>query len=144
MPTPSNGMKALEIIRLTMPEFKGIEDDTVEKWISLVRPLVSDVKFKSQYEHAVALVAGHKMKLSGYGDGLAGTDLTLASTTGVASVSEGETSVSLDTSANSLIASNPADAEYAKTVYGLQFLSLRRQMVMSIVIDGSGVRSWQK
>lgn len=140
MPTPSNGMKALEIIRLTMPEFKGIEDETIEKWVSLIRPLVSDVKFKSQYEHAVALLAGHKMKLSGLGDGLAGTDLTLTSTAGLASVSEGETSISLDSSASSLAASNPVDAEYIKTVYGLQFLSLRRMMVMPIVIDGSGIR----
>lgn len=144
MPTASNGMTALEIMRLTMPEFKNIEDDVLEKWISLFRPLVSDVKFKSQYEQAVALVVGHKLKLSGYGDGIAGTDLTLASAVGAASVSEGETSVSFDTSANSMIASNPADAEYAKTVYGLQFLSLRRQLIMSIAIDGSGVRSWQK
>lgn len=144
MPTPSNGMKALEIIRLTMPEFKEIDDVTIEKWISLVRPLVSDVKFKSQYEHAVALMAGHKMKLSGYGDGLAGTDLTLVSTAGLASVSEGETSISFDSSANSLAASNPVDAEYVKTVYGLQFLSLRRMLVMPITIDGSGIRSWQK
>lgn len=144
MPTPSNGMTALEIIRLTMPEFKDVENDVLQQWISLFRPLVSDVKFKSQYEQAVALVVGHKLKLNGYGGGLAGTDLTLASTNGLASVSEGETSVSLDTSANSLIASSPADAEYAKTVYGLQFLSLRRQMVMPIAIDGSGVRSWQR
>ncbi len=144
MQAQPNGMKAMEIIRLTMPEFDSISDDKLEKWINLVRPLVSDVKFKSQYEHAVALVVGHKLKLSGYGNKLAGTNLTIASVDGVASVSEGETSVSVDTSSGALIASNPADAEYAKTIYGIQFISLRHQMVMSIAIDGSGVRTWQK
>ena len=64
MPTPSNGMTALEIIRLTMPEFEKVKDEELEKWISLFRPLVSRVKFKSQYEQAVALLVGHKLKLA--------------------------------------------------------------------------------
>ena len=66
------------------------------------------------------------------------------SNSGVSSVSEGETSVSMDTTAGTLLSSGSADAEFGKTVYGLQFVSLRRQMVMGIAIDGSGVRSWQK
>lgn len=146
MPTPSNGMSAVEIIRLTMPEFKDMDEETLEKWISLLRPLVSNVHFKSQYEHAVALVTAHKLKLAGYGaDGGEQTaKLTALANGGITSVSEGETSISFDTSSSSLLAAGSADAEYAKTVYGVQFLSLRRQLVMSIAIDGNGVRSWQK
>ncbi len=145
MPTPSNGMTAAEIIRLTMPEFSGIAEETLEKWISLMRPLVSRVKFKHQYEYAVALLVGHKLKLSGSGSGEQDATKTVAAlaSNGVASVSEGESSISFDTSANSILAAGSADAEYAKTVYGQQFVSLRRQLVMSIAIDGSGVRSWQ-
>ena len=145
MPTPSNGMTAAEIIRLTMPEFSDIAEETIEKWISLMRPLVSRVKFKHQYEYAVALLVGHKLKLSGAGLGEQDATKTVAAlaSNGVASVSEGESSISFDTSANSILAAGSADAEYATTVYGQQFVSLRRQLVMSIAIDGSGVRSWQ-
>ena len=147
MPTPSNGMTALEIIRLTMPEFEKVKNEELEKWISLFRPLVSRVKFKSQYEQAVALLVGHKLKLAGYGtvESVGGLTTVIAalSNSGVSSVSEGETSVSMDTTAGTLLSSGSADAEFGKTVYGLQFVSLRRQMVMSIAIDGSGVRSWQ-
>jgi len=146
MPTPSNGMNATEIIRLTMPEFSDVADDKLEKWISLMRPMVSKVKFKHQYEYAVALLVAHKLKLSGYGavgpEELSDT-LAALSSNGVASVSEGETNVSFDTSANTILAAGSADAEYAKTVYGVQFVSLRRSLVMTIAIDGSGVRSWQ-
>ena len=63
MPTPSNGMNATEIIRLTMPEFSDVADNKLEKWISLMRPMVSKVKFKHQYEYAVALLVAHKLKL---------------------------------------------------------------------------------
>lgn len=134
---------AKEIIRLMYKEFAGVEDDTLDAVIALCRPLVSKVKFKSQYEWAVALVAAHKMKLQGYGDSMADSGITLASADGLASISEGNTSVSFDTSSSSLASTDPDAAEYAKTIYGLQFLSLRRQMVMTIVIDGSGVRRWR-
>ena len=145
MPTESNGMKAAEIIRLTMPEFKSVTDEDLEKWISLNRPLVSKVKYKSQYEQAVALLVAHKMKLTGFGENMAGADkLTVANTSGLASVSEGESGISFDTGTTSIIATDPITAEYAKTIYGIQFLSLSRQLVMSIAIDGSGVRSWQR
>ena len=127
--------------------FEKVKDEELEKWISLFRPLVSRVKFKSQYEQAVALLVGHKLKLAGYGtvESVGGLTTVIAalSNSGVSSVSEGETSVSMDTTAGTLLSSGSADAEFGKTVYGLQFVSLRRQMVMSIAIDGSGVRSWQ-
>ncbi|MCD8364445.1 MAG: DUF4054 domain-containing protein [Clostridiales bacterium] len=134
---------AKEIIRLMYTEFASVDDDTLDAIIALCRPLVSKVKFKGQYEWAVALVAAHKMKLQGYGDSLIDSGVTLASANGLASVSEGNTSISFDTSTTSLASTDPETAEYAKTIYGLQFLTLRRQMVMNIVIDGSGVRKWR-
>ena len=136
-------MTALEIIRLTMPEFDQVPDDKVEKWITLARPLVSEEKFGQLYEQAVALLTAHKMGLAGAGGTLAGTKLSMASGQGLASVSEGETSISFDTAGTSLAATDPMAAEYAKTIYGLQYLSLCSQVLVNIVIDWSGAK-WQK
>ena len=38
-------MTALEILKLTVPETKNMQDDELEKWITLARPLVSEDKF---------------------------------------------------------------------------------------------------
>ncbi len=133
-------MTALEIIRLTMPEFEQVQDDKVEKWITLARPLVSEEKFGQLYEQAVALLTAHKMGLSGIGGTLAGTKLSMASGQGLASVSEGETSISFDTAGTSMAATDPMAAEYAKTIYGLQYLSLCSQVIFPAVIDWSGAK----
>lgn len=129
-------MTALEIIRLIMPEMKDVDDATIEKFIELYRPLVSEKKFRHQYEHGVALLVGHKLKLLGYGENPINSEINASAVTGIASVSEGNTSISFDASANAIAATDPASAEYAKTIYGLQFLALRRQMVLTICIDG--------
>ena len=136
-------MTALEILKLTVPETKNMQDDELEKWITLARPLVSEDKFGQMYEQAVALHTAHKMCLSGAFGNLAGTKLTLASVQGIGSVSEGETSISLDTAGTSIAATDPMAAEYGKTIYGLQYLSLCSQVLVNIVIDWSGAK-WQK
>lgn len=133
-------MTALEIIRLTMPEFKLVKDDDTEKWIRLHRSLVSDKQFGDQYEHAVALITAHKMKLSGLGEStVAGMNLNAIAANGLASVSEGNTSVSFDTAMSGTAATDPESAEYARTIYGLQYLALRQKMVIPITMDWSGV-----
>lgn len=133
-------MTALEIIRLTMPEFKPVTDVDAEKWIGLHRSLVSEKQFGDQYEHAVALITAHKMKLSGLGESsVAGLNLNTVAANGLASVSEGNTSISFDTAMSSTAATDPESAEYAKTTYGLQYLALRQKMVIPIMLDWSGV-----
>jgi len=119
--------KATELLKMIAPEFKATED--VDSWIELVKPLVSEKRFGGQYEHAVALLAAHKMKLSGLGDGVAGTNIKAGTTQGLASVSEGSTSISFTTSG-----ANSVDDEYSKTIYGLQFINLRKQCVICITI----------
>lgn len=136
-------MDALEIVRTVGPEFSGVDDETVERWIGLSRPLVSRKAFGSLYEQAVALLACHRMSLAGIGgdggsggaDGGAGSMLGLAGPFRVASYSEGETSVSFSSSQQTNL---QADAEYGLTQYGLQYLTLRRGVVVPIVCSGEG------
>jgi hypothetical protein len=126
-------MGAKEIIKNAFAEFNQLEDEQLDFWIQLARPDVSSSKFGPQYEYAIALLACHKMKLNGLGKGLAGSKVTSADAHGLASVSEGETSISFDNSSiNDLSA---VSAELKKTVYGLQFLSLRARWIIPVTIS---------
>lgn len=124
-------MEALKIIRTTMKEFADIPDEEVEVYISLVEPLVSKKRFGKLYSQAIAFVTAHKMKLNGLGKKI-GTG-TIGDTIGLTSVSEGETSVSFS---NNQIGNTASDAEYGLTVYGMQFLQLRRGCIVPIISRG--------
>jgi hypothetical protein len=125
-------MEALEIIRATMKEFESADDDTVTTFISLAEPLVSKKRFGKLYQQALAYLAAHKMKLSGLGTSSVGIG-SIGDTIGLSSVSEGETSVSFS---NSQAGNTTADAEYGLTIYGMQFLQLRRSCIVTIVSAG--------
>lgn len=129
-------MKAKDIIRKLFPEFNDVEDDVIDTWISLERPSVSRKKFGDQYEYALALLCCHRMKMLGLGSskGVAGTSLSLADVQGLASVSEGETSISFAASGGG----DAATGDLEKTTYGLQFLSLRIHRIVPITIRGGG------
>ncbi len=75
----------------------------------------------------LALLTAHRLKMSGYGDssqlGTVGDSLR------VNSYSEGETSIGFSVNQQTNLL---ADAELALTPYGLQFLSLRRLVVIPI------------
>ncbi len=126
-------MQAIEIIRLIGAEFNKISDDILAKWIEIVRPMVSKKQFGKLYEQAVALLVCHKLKMSGEGDipldGLATVGIGLT----VGSVSEGGSSVSFGANASSVLAK---DAELGLTTYGVQYLSLRRLVVVPIHCAG--------
>lgn len=124
-------MEALKIIRTTMKEFADVPDEEVEVYISLVEPLVSKKRFGELYSQAIAFVTAHKMKLNGLGKKI-GTG-TIGDTIGLTSVSEGETSVSFS---NNQIGNTASDAEYGLTVYGMQFLQLRRGCIVPIISRG--------
>ncbi|MGL5433803.1 MAG: DUF4054 domain-containing protein [Lachnospiraceae bacterium] len=131
MATALKDLSALKIIAALMPEFKTVDDSTKELYIELVRSLASKAKFKGQYEYAVALLACHKMKLNGLGDGIAGTNIKVNSIQGLASVAEGGTSVSFTgTGADSM------SDEYSRTMYGVQYLNLVKQCITTITIEG--------
>lgn len=129
-------MKAIEIIRLTASEFQTIEDSKIEKWIEIVKPLVSKKQFGNLYEQGLAYLVCHKMKMAGLGENPLGEMGTIGIGLTVGSVSEGGSSVSFGANQSSSLAK---DAELALTVYGVQFLQLRRTVIVPIHIGGESV-----
>jgi len=129
-----------EIFRLVAPDFSEVSDDIVARWIELTAPLVSKKRFRKLYDQALALLTAHRMELAGAG--VSGEDpleeirsISTSSLMRVASFSEGGTSVSF----NGGSAQNAGvDAELALTPYGVQYLNLRRLMVISITSAGEG------
>ena len=131
-------MTAIEIIRVVGMEFSETPDETLEKWIEIVRPMVSRKQFGKLYEQAIAYLVCHKMKMAGGGTSPLGEELGNINSLGFAlsSVSEGGSSISFGASQNSNI---EKDAEYGLTSYGLQYLSLRRLVVVPIHVSGEDV-----
>ena len=137
-------MEALDIFRIVAPEFKNISDDDeydettgdvkqygVKTYLNLYADLISKKRFGSLYNKALAYLTAHKMKMGGLGDeGYAGK---IGDSLRVSSVSEGETSVSFSTGQSINL---QTDAEYALTVYGIEFLNLRRLAVVPIISSG--------
>lgn len=119
-------MNTLQIFRLVATEFDSLVDETIENWIELTAPLISKKRFGRLYNQALALLTAHRLKMSGYGDNTFGT---VGDTLRVGSYSEGETSVgyTVNQSTNLMV-----DAELALTPYGLEYLSLRRLVVIPI------------
>ena len=119
-------MTVIEIFRLVATEFKALDDDKVMAWSELTAPLISKKVFGILYDQALALLTAHRLKMAGYGDSTYGT---VGDTLRIGSYSEGETSVSftVNQGTNLLV-----DAELALTPYGLEYLSLRRLVVIPI------------
>lgn len=123
-------METLEIFRMVAPEFAQVQDATVLNWIELAVPMISAKRFGQLYKQALALLTAHKMKLSGLGDTSTGSvDDGLR----VSSYSEGGVSISYSTSGQSAM---QVDGELALTVYGLQYLELRRKVIIPIISAG--------
>ncbi len=128
-------MTAIEIIRLVGTEFAETTDETLEKWVEVVKPLVSKKQFGKLYEQALAYLVCHKMKMAGIGTSPLGEQFGNINAFGFAfsSVSEGGSSISFGASQNSNLTK---DAEYGLTSYGMQYLNLRRLVVVPIRISG--------
>ena len=114
------------MFRLLAAEFAAVPDETLVSWLELTAPLVSKKRFGKLYDQALALLTAHRLKMAGYGDSTYGT---VGDTLRIGSYSEGETSVSftVNQGTNLLV-----DAELALTQYGLEFLTLRRLVVIPI------------
>lgn len=129
-------LNPLKTFRLIAPEFKDVKDSEVRAMLELCEPLVSKKRFGRVYNQVIALLAAHRLKLAGKGENPLGAEgsskVNAASGFGLASVSEGSTSVSFNT-ANM---NTNDDSWYALTSYGLEYLNLRRIFVMSIVSAG--------
>lgn len=126
-------MTAIEIIRLIGTEFAAVKDEDLEKWIEVVRPMVSKKQFGKLYEQAIAYLCCHKLKMAGKGESPLGELGTIGIGFAVGSVSEGGSSISFGANQASNLA---ADAELGLTVYGVQFLQLRRLVIIPIHCSG--------
>lgn len=129
-------MTALEMIRVIGPEFASVSDETILLWLEIVKPMVSKKQFGKLYEQGLAFLVCHKLKMIGLGDNPLGDEFTMSSLGfGVSSVSEGGSSISFGANQSSNLA---PDAELALTSYGLQYLSIRRMVIVPIHCDGEG------
>ena len=127
--------KALDILRTVAPEFKAVSDDEVQKFLDLCVPLVSKTRFGKLYDQAVALLAAHRMKLAGLGASVIGGSSDKAGAAAgfqLASVAEASVPVSFNT-AN---INAGTDSWYALTPYGMEFLNLRRLLIVPITSAG--------
>lgn len=114
-----------------MNEFNKVPDDTVNMYLSLAEPLISKKRFGKMYHQALAYLAAHKMKMFGLGKTI-GIG-SIGDTIGLSSVSEGETSVSFS---NNQTGNTATDSEFHLTVYGMQYLQLRKRCIVPIVSAG--------
>lgn len=126
-------MTTLEHIRLYGTEFKDIIDETVYKWIEVVKPMVSKKQFGKLYESALAYLVCHKMKMAGLGNNPLGDIGEIGVGFALSSVSEGGSSISFGANQSSNLA---PDAELTLTSYGLQYLHIRRSVIMPIMSSG--------
>lgn len=138
-------MDALAIFRLVATEFANMPDDDVidtetgkiteygvNSFLQLYSDQISEKRFGKSYQKALAYLTAHKLKMNGYGNnenGVIGDSLR------VGSYSEGETSISYTTNQQTNL---QVDAEYALTVYGLEYLTLRRNAIIPIISAGEG------
>lgn len=126
-------MTTIEIVRLVGTEFISVSDGDIDKWVELTTPLVSESKFGALYDQAVALLSCHRMKMAGLGDNdVAGS---VGDSIRVGSYGEGSRSIGFTVSQSTNLLS---DAELALTVYGIQFLTLRRSVIVPITITSGG------
>ena len=122
----------LEIFRLIATEFSEVTDETVLEYMDIYKDLISARKFGTLYPKALALLTAHYLKLAGLGIDSLGAG-SIADRIGIGSVSEGETSVSFGTNQATNMG---VDGLYSLTLYGLQYLDLRRLVSIGIVSAG--------
>lgn len=122
---------AIDIIKATAQEFADVPRWKLEVYVDMCRPLVSRKQFGKKYEMALAYMVCHKLKMAGEGVNPLGDLGGIGTGFGLGSVSEGGSSISFSTNQSSNL---QPDAELALTVYGLQFLQLRRISIVPIHI----------
>ena len=134
-------MTAIECIRLVGTEFADVSDATMESWIEFVAPMVSKKQFGNLYNQALALLVCHYLAVANVrtddSDSTGGGDYSQVwvggASYGLESISDGTTSISFD---NNFANATQKDAEYALTRYGMQYLQLRRLVVVPIHTSG--------
>lgn len=134
-------MEILDIIRLVAPEFENVDDDALDMWIELAKPFVSKEKFGKFYEQAVAYLVCHRMTVAGLAEASDGNSelgmLTTLSTStyGIGSISAGSSSISFTNGGGGGAGTIDADTELSRTKYGMQYITIRRLVIVPITID---------
>lgn len=135
-------MSLLETFRLLFGDFSDVSDEEVNKYLSVFAPMVSKKKFGSSYNLALAYYVAHKMAMNGLGktseNFLGGTvsvsEVASYAVAGISSIKDGETSLSFSTG-ESESGKSGSDAEYKKTVYGVQYMAIRDSCIVPITIS---------
>lgn len=125
--------KVIAYIRLIGTEFNSIADEKLNLWIEILRPMVSRKQFGNLYEQALAYLVCHKLKMAGNGANPLGDLGAIGIGFAVGSVSEGGSSISFGANQSSNLAT---DAELGLTAYGVQFLQIRRMVIVPIHCSG--------
>ena len=126
-------MTVVEMVRMISgDDFADVSDDMIDEWDDFVSPMVSKKQFGKLYDHAKALLICHKMKLTGLGGNSLGALGQIGNSFIASSVSDGGSSISF---ANSGAGNKEVNAEFAMTVYGMQYLQLLRTCVVPINIS---------
>lgn len=126
-------MTQLEIFRKIAPEFQQISDDEVQGMLDLVGDILSKKRFGKMYDRAVALLASHQFTLQTMiaSDENAGAATSLTSGA-LVSEREGDLQRSYGGMA-SASSGDDMDSLLKKTVYGLQFLTLRSMCIVPVM-----------
>lgn len=116
-------------------EFDSMPVEDIVFWIDFVRPMVSKKQFGKLYNQALTLLVCHRLKMSGLGENTLGDLGKVGNAFMASSVSDGGSSISF---AGGGAGNLQTDAEYAMTVYGAQFLQLRKMVIVPIHVSGEG------
>ena len=114
-------------------EFDDMPEEDIRFWIEFVRPMVSKKQFGNLYNQAIALLVCHKLKMAGYGENTLGDLGKIGNSFVASSVSDGGSSISFAGGGSGNL---QADAEYALTVFGTQYLQLRKMCIIPIHVSG--------
>ena len=152
--------QALKIFRLVAAEFAGIPDEDqtddggnvvrygLHTYFLLFADEISCRRFGKTYPKALAYLTAHKLKMlnvDGSEDGKS-TDFSSDALNNMqmayrlASVSEGESSISFRDPMSSSGSTSDVDADYKLTQYGIEYLKLRRNCIVPIISSGEPVR----
>ena len=114
-------------------EFNSMSDEDLKFWIDFVQPMVSKKQFGNLYFQAIALLICHKLKMAGLGENTLGDLGKIGNAYAASSVSDGGSSISFASAGPGNL---QVDAEYTMTIYGTQFLQLRRMAIVPIHVSG--------
>lgn len=115
-------------VKSLFPEFSAVSDARIENFIEVAKLSVSEKSWKESYGVGVSYLTAHLLKRAGSGGGVQGG----SSNAGViASEKVGELQ---RTYAQTNVSSSAEDSILATTSYGVEYLRLRRQLLITPMV----------